>query len=79
MWSIGLDVHQFTSTFCILDENGKVVKIVTARGGRAKLLAAVGKIERPFVICYEATCGYGALHDALRNIAGRVVVAHPGQ
>ena len=79
MWSIGLDVHQFTSTFCILDENGKVVKIVTVRGGRAKLLAALRKIERPFVICYEASCGYGTLHDALRQIARRVVVAHPGQ
>ncbi len=40
MWSIGLDVHQFTSTICILDENGKVVKIVTVRGGWKKRLAA---------------------------------------
>lgn len=79
MWSIGLDVHQFTSTFCILDENGKVVKSVTVRGGRAKLVAALRKIKRPFVICYEASCGYGTLHDALRTIARRVVVAHPGQ
>ena len=79
MWSIGLDVHQFTSTFCILDENGKVVKIVTVRGGWKKLLAALGKIKQPFVICYEASCGYGALYDALRQIARRVVVAHPGQ
>ena len=79
MWSIGLDVHQFTSTFCILDENGKVVKIVTVRGGWKKLLAALRKIKHPFVICYEASCGYGALYDALRKIARRVVVAHPGQ
>ncbi len=33
MGSIGLDVHPFTSTFRILDQNGKVVKIVTVRGG----------------------------------------------
>lgn len=79
MGSIGLDVHPFTSTFCILDENGKVVKIVTVRGGWKKLLAALRKIKRAFVICYEASCGYGALYDALRKIARRVVVAHPGQ
>ena len=60
-------------------ENGKLVKIVTVRGGWKKLLAALRKIKHPFVICYEASCGYGALYDALRKIARRVVVAHPGQ
>ena len=59
--------------------NGKVVKIVTARGGWKKLLTALRKFKHPFVICYEASCGYGALYDALRKIARRVVVAHPGQ
>ncbi len=33
MWSVGLDVHQRTSTLCILDENGKKVKQATVRGG----------------------------------------------
>ena len=30
-------------------------------------------------ICFEATCGYGPLHDALAKFASRVVVAHPGR
>ncbi len=79
MGSIGLDVHPLTATFCRLDENGKVVKIVTVRGGWKKWLAALRKIKRPFVIGYEASCGYGALYDALHKVARRVVVAHPGQ
>ena len=36
-------------------------------------------LKRPFSICYEASCGYGHIHDQLRPIAKRVVVAHPGQ
>ncbi len=32
MWSVGLDVHQRTSTVRILDENGKVVKQIQVPG-----------------------------------------------
>ncbi len=79
MLSIGLDVHWRTSTFCILDENGKEIKTQTVRGAWSKVLAVSRKIEEPFAIGYEASCGYGALHDQLGKIARRVVVAHPGQ
>jgi transposase len=30
-------------------------------------------------VCYEASCGYGYLYDMLRQVAQRVVAAHPGQ
>ena len=29
-------------------------------------------------MCYEASCGYGPLHDALRRLAHQIQVAHPG-
>jgi transposase len=29
-------------------------------------------------LCYEASCGYGHLHDRLARFAQRIVVAHPG-
>ena len=35
-------------------------------------------VERAFSICYEASTGYGPVHDALVKIARRVVVAHAG-
>ena len=76
---VGLDVHQRTSTLCILDQNGRQVKTATVKGPWPKLLAEVRKIKRPFGICFEATCGYGYLHDELRRMARRVVVAHPGR
>ena len=30
-------------------------------------------------MCFEASCGYGYLHDRLSKLAGRVVMAHPGK
>ena len=74
-----MDVHLKTSTLCILDENGKRVKGRTLRGRWPKVLKWLGRLGHPFAICYEASCGYGHLHDALQKIARRVVVAHPGQ
>lgn len=79
MWSIGLDVHQRSSSFCILNENGKTVKQMKVRGGWDCLMDVLRKLKHPFSICYEASCGYGCLHDKLSSIAQRVVVAHPGR
>jgi len=79
MYYVGLDVHQKRSVLCILDENGRRVKEILVRGPWPKLFEALACIDQPFAICYEASCGYGYLHDRLRRIAQRVVVAHPGQ
>ena len=78
MWSIGIDVHQRSFAVCILDEHGKVVKQMKLRGNLAKLLDTLRCIKEPFAVCYEASCGYGHLHDLLGKLAERVVVAHPG-
>ncbi len=79
MWYVGLDVHWKTSSLCILDENGRRVKRLTIRSHWLKVLAECGRIPRPFAICFEASCGYGYLHEELSKMAQRVVVAHPGQ
>jgi transposase len=79
MFTVGLDVHSTRSTLCVLDEHGKQLRSVEVRGPREALLAAVRELPRPFRVCYEASCGYGRLHDQLKAIADCVVVAHPGQ
>lgn len=79
MYYVGLDVHQKRSVLCILDENGQRVKQIVIRGPWPKLFEVLATIDRPFAICYEASCGYGYLHDRLSRLAQRVVVAHPGQ
>ena len=79
MLYVGLDVHWKTSSLCILDENGRRVKRLTIRSHWRDVLADIRRIAKPFAVCFEASCGYGYLHEELSKIACRVVVAHPGQ
>lgn len=79
MLHIGLDAHYRTSSYCILDHNGRKVKRETVRGDWRKVVARLGRIREPFGICFEASCGYGPLYDELSKISRRVVMAHPGR
>lgn len=80
MYFVGLDVHFKRSSLCILDENGKLVKHLEVKGPWQRMLEVVdAQVPKPFTICYEASCGYGYLHDQLAKRAERVTVGHPGQ
>ena len=80
MHYVGLDVHARRSSLCILGPCGKVVKRLEVRGSWPKLLEQVAsQVPRPFSVCFEASCGYGYLHERLSALAERVAVAHPGK
>ena len=79
MWTIGLDVHWRTTSVCILNEYGKKIKAKTLRGPWEKVISYLAGLSERFQVCFEASCGYGALYDRLRPLSARVVVAHPGQ
>lgn len=76
---IGLDVHYRSSTYCVLEENGREVQCETVRGHWPQLLDRLRTVTGPWRICFEATCGYGYLYRELSGLASQVVVAHPGQ
>lgn len=79
MYYVGIDVHQRRSSVEILDCHGALYKRFEVRGSRAELVAKiVAETPQPYAVAYEASCGYGYLHDALVRIAARVEVAHPG-
>jgi len=82
MHYVGLDVHARRSSLCILDPCGKVVKRLEVKGPWPKLMDRIAaEVPRPFAVCFEASCGYGYLHEKLSALAGcgRVAVAHPGK
>jgi transposase len=79
MWYVGLDAHARQSSYCILDENGKPVRARTIKGPWDRVLFELAAIKNPFKVCFEASTGYGYLHDKLAPLAKRVAVAHPGQ
>jgi transposase len=81
MLSIGLDVHQNSTALCRLDANGKRVHERVIRGGFHEVHAELKKITHPFKVAFEASCGYGTLHDLLDGLhmVQEVQVAHPAQ
>lgn len=79
MLTIGIDVHMRYSVVCILSERGEQIKTCRVDGGPSELCAFLRGLEGRKRVCFEASCGYGVYHDALRRVADRVVVAHPGR
>lgn len=81
MMSIGLDVHWKTTSVCILDDNGKVVKERTIKGPFSETINYLrSTLSSPSAIVFEATGHYGVIHDQLKGLGQikRVVMAHPG-
>ena len=79
MQYIGLDAHKSQWTMCMLDENGKKIMSRTVHGDWQVLLKYLQTIGEPFAICFEASCGAGFLHDELKAVASRVLVANPNK
>jgi len=74
---VGLDVHQRTSTCCVLDAHGREVETRSIQGHWTKMVRNLASLGKPPVVVFEASVGYGAIHDALAGCCERVVVAHP--
>lgn len=79
MFYVGLDAHFRQSTFCVLDGRGRKILTRTVKGPWSEIVKELAKIREPFVVCFEASTGYGCLYEQLQNVARHVVVAHPGQ
>jgi hypothetical protein len=77
----GLDYPLRTSDLCILNEDGKAIKRCRVRGRRDEVAAELSRLGEPVAVVFEATGGYGPLHEHERpaSAAGvrRVVMAHP--
>ena len=78
MLQIGLDLHERTSSICILDSNGAILHRQVIKGHPRRVLAYLRTLEDPFRVCFEASTNYGWMHDELAAIADEVKVAHPG-
>ncbi len=79
MLYVGLDVHSRQSSLCILNSAGGTVNEIQVKGPRSAVVDRLRQLDQPFSICYEASCGYGHLYEALRPLAHHVAVAHPAK
>jgi hypothetical protein len=69
MFYAGLDVHGGFIVICILYSDGKLHERRRVR--RADEFVAVLVRLPPFAVCFEASCGYGWLHDTLKPLVAR--------
>src|SRR5678815_3032838 len=79
MLYVGLDVHSRQSSLCILNAAGGTVNQIQVKGPRSQVVDRLRQLDQPFSVCYEASCGYGHLYEALRPLAHHVAVAHPAK
>ena len=79
MLYVGLDVHSRQSSLCILNAAGGTVNQIQLKGPRSQVVEHLRRLDQPFSVCYEASCGYGHLYEALRPLARHVAVAHPAK
>jgi transposase len=62
-----------------MDGKGNILREQEVQGGYGAVAEALWKIGKPFQVCYEASTGYGALHERLMPLACKIAVAHPGR
>lgn len=79
MFTVGIDAHFRLYAVCVLDREGAVFSEFTVKGGVDDLAARLRALPGPVQACFEASTGYGLLHDTLAAFARRVIVAHPGR
>lgn len=76
----GLDYHLRTSSLCILNEDGKLIKQQTVAGPAKDVVEELARLRQTgdrMQVVFEAGGGYGPLHEKLSTVADRVVMAHP--
>lgn len=68
MFTVGLDVHARTIRGAILNVDGKRIKEFDSAGlsELRRLRTELGQLDGSAQVCFEASCGYGKLHDELR-------------
>ena len=75
MLYVGLDVHSKRSSICILNCDGKIVKQEQVLGRWPEVIERLRGFGEPMSVCYEASCGYGNIHDRLRPLVDTSVLA----
>ena len=77
MYSIGLDVHKRTISYCVKDAAGRVHMEGKIGSTRRELDSWIKTLPQPRTIAMEATIFTGWIYDHLLPHAEKVKVAHP--
>ncbi len=77
-YTIGVDYHKRTSTFCVLDSAGKRVKKKRLENRPERLIEFISDLgPGKKHLAYEAGRSWGLLHDTLLPYVDRISLGHP--
>lgn len=76
---VGADLHKKSITFCVLDQNRKVLSRKTLYCVEPHRITEYLQAFRPFEIVVEATASYLWFVDLVQPLAQRVVLANPSK
>ncbi len=79
MLYVGLDLHRRTSQLVALNEDGEVAFKRNVPSDRGAISEALGRLDGPVEVAFEATWGWGWLADLLVELEIPAHMAHPLQ
>src|SRR5438477_10915528 len=79
MLYVGVDLHRRTSQLVALDEGGQVTFKRNVASERTAIMEALGRLQGPTEVVFEATWGWGWLADLLVEMGIPAHMAHPLQ
>jgi len=78
MLHVGLDFHQNSSSLCIMNNCGQILKNIRVPGRWPAVVKAIAQLPAPVSVAFEASGACGMLYEKLCEVAHHVTVAHPG-
>src|SRR5260370_706406 len=77
MYSIGLDVHKQTISYCVKDVSGRIQQEGKVGSTRRELDCWMKTLPQSWMVAMEATIFSGWIYDHLLPHAAQIKVAHP--
>lgn len=79
MITIGVDFHKQTSSYQVLNENGKSIKKQKLINDRVVIRQFIKSVPGPKQLAMEATRSWGLYHDTVCDLVDRFRLGHPAK
>lgn len=79
MITIGVDFHKRTSSYCVMQKDGTIVKRCKMENTTENIVTFLNKIKGPKQLAMEATYGWGLFHDTVSPHVDKFLLGHPAK
>lgn len=77
MITVGVDFHKRSSSYCIMDVDGNVMKRCKLENNTENIVGFLNKIEGPKQLAMEATYNWGLYYDTAAPHVDKFLLGHP--